>query len=192
MSTKIDYENDIHIDEEALDVEWLEQPGLMRRYTKYAAQLGKVLAFAKENVDIVKAGLDLAIRRTKTNYGFKEEDKLTESMISSTLTLQQEYIDALHAYDEAQYEYNMVQGAVKAIDQRKSSLENLVKLHGASYFAGPRVPRDLSAEVNNWNAQKNTNAKISIGKHKKVELELEDDEEEEVTPVIRRKKRTEV
>ena len=33
-----------------------------------------------------------------------------------------------------------------AIDQKKSALENLVKLHGQMYFAGPSIPRDLDKE----------------------------------------------
>jgi hypothetical protein len=29
---------------------------------------------------------------------------------------------------------------------RKAALENLVQLHGQNYFAGPKVPRNLSKE----------------------------------------------
>ena len=41
----------------------------------------------------------------------------------------------------------MAQGAVYAFEQRKTSLENLVRLHGQQYFAGPKMPRDLRKEV---------------------------------------------
>ena len=36
----MNYEKEILIDESALDVEWLEQPRLMMRYTRHAAETG--------------------------------------------------------------------------------------------------------------------------------------------------------
>jgi hypothetical protein len=44
------------------------------------------------------------------------------------------------------YEAEVLQGAVNAVDHRKDALENLVRLHGLQYFAGPKVPRNLSEE----------------------------------------------
>ena len=40
----------------------------------------------------------------------------------------------------------ILQCAQKAFDQRKAALENLVKLYGMQYFAGPSEPRDLDIE----------------------------------------------
>ena len=43
-------------------------------------------------------------------------------------------------------ESNMAKNAVKPFEQRKDMLETLSKLHGQSYFAGPKTPRDLTKE----------------------------------------------
>ena len=63
---------------------------------------------------------------------------------------------------DARYEFNTAKGAVRAVDQRKESLENLVRLHGQHYFAGPKIPRDLSSEVEQHKIRKESNAKIRI------------------------------
>ena len=54
------------------------------------------------------------------------------------------YQEANQKYLDAQYEKNMAGNAVQSMNMRKEALENLVKLHGQSYFAGPSVPHDLS------------------------------------------------
>ena len=46
----------------------------------------------------------------------------------------------------AQYELEVMGAAVRALDQKKSALENLVRLQGQNYFAGPSVPRTIGAE----------------------------------------------
>jgi hypothetical protein len=140
----LDYDKDIAIDETALDVEWLEQPRLMLRYTTHAAAAKQQLDEAKEKLDIVTAKLDADIRTSPGDYGIS---KLTESAIQGAITLSTVYQDALQTYNKTRYEHEMAQAAVRAMDQRKTALENLVRLLTASYFAGPQVPRDLSQSV---------------------------------------------
>ncbi len=73
---------------------------------------------------------------------------------------------------DAQYEYQMAQGAVQAVEQRKSALENLVKLYGQGYFAGPKTPRDISSEVLKDQKNKRVNSNVKI-KRRKNEQEKE-------------------
>jgi hypothetical protein len=49
-------------------------------------------------------------------------------------------------YLQAKFEVDTCQGAVSAIEQRKSMIEALIKLHGQQYFAGPSIPRQLNEE----------------------------------------------
>ena len=44
--------------------------------------------------------------------------------------------------------------------RQKTALENLVKLHGQQYFAGPSVPRDLSKEWERHERQKSVDAGV--------------------------------
>ena len=142
---ELHYEQDVSIDETALDVEWLQQPNLMYKYAKHQAETKKAMEEAKERLDFLKAKLEMDIRANPGDYGLS---KVTESAIASTVLLQPEYQEASKKYVEARYENDVAAAAVRAIDQKKTALENLVKLLSVSYFAGPSAPRDLSLE---WN-----------------------------------------
>lgn len=140
----MNYEKDIRIDETALDVEWLNQPELMRKYTRYQAGLQLDEDEAKENLEFITAELDKEIRSNPEKFGI---EKITEGVIKNTILLQDKYKDINKEYLNAKFENNTGKGAIKAIDNRKKALENLVTLHGQQYFAGPKVPRNLSWEV---------------------------------------------
>jgi len=155
----MNYEKDLKIDVDALDIEWAEQPGLMLKYTKIAAEARMELDESKERLGIVKAGVDLAIRSDPEKFGIV---KITESAIQSALTLNIEIKGINTKCLKAAYELEMAQGAVRAMDQRKQALENLVKLHGLQYFAGPKIPRNLSQEYQKKQDQKVSDSKVKI------------------------------
>ena len=154
----MEYEKDLKIDESALDVEWLEQPRLMMRYAKHAAQMKLNRDMAKEEVDYVRAELDKAVRSEPEAFGIA---KPTEGAVSSAIIDHEKYKKTTKKYLQAKFEYEVAKGAVSAFEQRKSSLENLVKLHGQQYFAGPSIPRDLSKEWEEREKQKDVNKKIA-------------------------------
>ncbi len=156
METRNEYEEDIRIDGEMLEFEWMDQPMKMLKYCEKYASAIKQESFAKENLDICKAELDKAIRTTPESFGIT--GKITEETVKSTILLQADYIAANHAYIEASYEAEMAKGAVRAFDQRKDALENMVRLHGQSYFAGPKVPHDYTSTKDKW--KKSDNPKI--------------------------------
>jgi len=153
----MNYEQDMTIDVDALDVEWAGQARLMLQYAKLASNTRLEVERIKEKLDILKAELDMKIRLDPEKYGIV---KLTESVVSSTIITQKEYISVNEEYLLLQYENNMAQGAVKALDGKKTALENLVKLHGQQYFAGPSVPRDLSKEWERHERQRTVDAGV--------------------------------
>jgi len=153
----MDYEKDIQIDCDALDVEWLDQPGLMMKYARYAAEMRMEADNEKEALDLIKAGLDREIRTDPEKFGI---NKITESVILNTIIIQPRHVKANDIYIQARYESEVARGAVAAIEQRKTSLENLVKLHGQKYFAGPEVPRDLSWEWEQKEKQRRVDAVV--------------------------------
>ena len=131
----MDYEKDITIDVDALDVEWAGQARLMLQYAKHAAKMRLEVDRKKEQLDIIKAELDKKIRISPEDFGIV---KLTESFVTSTIITQKEYMIVNEEFLQVAYESNMAQGAVRALEGKKTSLENLVKLYGQQYFAGPR------------------------------------------------------
>lgn len=138
----MDYKHDMHIDENALDLELIDQPELMVKYSTLLAEAKQERDLVKEELDLKRAELDLDIRDDPEKYSL---GKVTENAITNTIIQIEDYQEIQKKFHQANFEVNVLQGVVNAIDARKSALENLVKLHGQEYFAGPAVPHDLSA-----------------------------------------------
>ena len=155
---EINYLVDIEIDPTALDVEWIEQPTLAFRYAKLSVEMKQIMDLAKEELDLVKAGLDQAIRSDPLGFGVA---KITESAVTNAILTQDEYKEANKRYIEARYDFNVANAAVEAINQKTNALENLVKLNGQAYFASPSVPRDISEEWEEKQRAKKMNEKKS-------------------------------
>ena len=135
------YEKDMHIQEDALDFMCLEQPALTVKYSRMLAEARQTRDQAKEALDLVRAELDLQIRDNPEKFKLP---KVTEGSIASAILMNKRYQQAQKTLNDANFEVNVLQGVSNAIDHRKSMLEGLIKLHGQQYFAGPRVPHDLS------------------------------------------------
>lgn len=136
----MNYEQDIKIDETMLDVEWLEQPSLFMKYARHAALKEKEKDETKEQFELCKAELDKEIRSFPDRFGL---EKITDKVVENTILLQPDYKEASENFLQAKFEWMVAKGAVDSFNQRKEALENLVKLNGQSYFAGPQVPRNL-------------------------------------------------
>jgi hypothetical protein len=139
----MNYEKDITIDESGLDIEWLNQPRLMIQYATHLAEMSLRLDKKKSLLELKKAELDKAIRGNPDRFGVA---KPTETAILNAIMMNEEYQEIEHQVLDAKYQVDIAKAAVRAIDGKKDALENLVRLHGQQYFAGPKLPRDLSAE----------------------------------------------
>ncbi|TET23415.1 MAG: hypothetical protein E3J78_02285, partial [Candidatus Cloacimonadota bacterium] len=142
----MNYEQDIIIDESALDIEWIDQASLALKYGRHWAVCRQELQQAEENIKLVRAEL------VKEAFADAEEifgnPKPTAPAIESYYRTHHKHIQAKKDWVEAQFESNVAEIAYKEISYaRKSALENLVKLHGQQYFAGPSVPRNIEEEV---------------------------------------------
>lgn len=153
----MNYEQDIKIDHDALDIEWLEQPELMMRYSRHQARCALDYDKAKERLEVVKAELDKQIRQHPEKY---EIAKITETVILNTIITQPKYTATQGEMLDAKFEWDIARAAVNAINGRKDALENLVRLHGMQYFAGPKMPRDLNREVERKRQQTNVDAGV--------------------------------
>lgn len=160
----LDYERDLYIDESSLDVEWLNQPLLMLRYTRERAKAEREVARLKRKLRITAATLDKDVR---TNPGdFKITVKLTETVVLNAVLCDEEYEEVEKELMEANYELSMIEGAVESIKQRKDALQDLVRLFGQQYFAGPAMPRDISHEVKQRHVKQISNSNVKITRRK--------------------------
>jgi hypothetical protein len=112
----MDYEKDISIDEEALDIEWLEQPRLMMQYSKHLAQTRMELDNLKQQLEITKAEID---RKIRANPGKYKIEKVTDKAIESVTITTPEYKQAFQEYLDAKYESDMAMSAVRASSKER-------------------------------------------------------------------------
>lgn len=158
------YEEDVRIDQDALDVEWLNQPSLALRYGKHWAGCVEDLARAEEELKITVADLTDMVNQEPTKY-LGEGVKATVGNIESFIIRHDDYKAAKEEVIKRQYEANVAAIAKNEIgNSRKAALENLVRLHGQQYFAGPSVPRDLTAEA----LKKEQTKRVDAGVHRKM------------------------
>lgn len=150
----MNYEQDIQIDPTALDVEWVQQASLVLKYNRLVTEWERTVERSKRNLDVITAELDSKIRKNPDKYGL---DKVTETGVAWAVKVQPEYEEAYTEYLEARYEASMAQAASRALQDKRSALENLVRLHGQNYFAGPNLPREIDQEWGKKQAQKVSN-----------------------------------
>jgi len=157
----IDFEKDIEIDCDALDIEWLEQPRLALKYCQYVAKLRGKVNRLQENKKTKRSELILQVNQSPKELLNKEKPNAGD--IEAHYRNHPEYRRIIEQLLLAEEELEYAEGAKNEICfTRKAALENLVQLHGQMYFAGPKVPRNLKKEVD----EKRSNAKITMRRKK--------------------------
>ena len=132
------YKEDLQIDMNSLETEWEKQPVLYMEYAEQLAEANRERDYKKQVLEIVTAELD---KKARTDYSIEQElGKLTEKAINSWIIIQDEYRQAQFELTESKHEAAILSAAVSAIEQKKSALENLVKLWAAGYYSTPREP----------------------------------------------------
>ncbi len=141
----LNFKEDIKIDPEALDVEWLRQAELGGKYARNATRLRKLANLAEQKVKVIKA--ELIKRCNEDPKRITGKDKPNAADIEAYYRTHSKHKEAKEEWIEAVYEADMAELAQKEISYgRKAALEALVSLFTAQYFAGPVTPRNLSKE----------------------------------------------
>lgn len=141
---ELNLDQDLSIDPDSLDVEWLRQPRLFMKWSEMFADASNELEDAKMKLEVTRAEVDAAIRLNPEE--FMGNVKVTEGSISATILTHKDYQAVNQEYLRLRYRADLLKKAVSAMEQKRDALENLVKLHGQNYFAGPSSPRDLKGE----------------------------------------------
>ena len=138
MKDDRELEIELDIDPNALDRECVKQPRLRRYYGRLLADARRDVAVAKADRDLTEAELRLKIRTKPNDYDL---EKITEAAVGETVLTQPGYKRAARRVIDSQHEVDVLaESAVAAIDHRKKSLEDLVQLQLAGYYAEPRLP----------------------------------------------------
>lgn len=148
-----EFQEDRHIDVNALDVEVAKQPELFFKWSERAVNAKAKVDSAKLRMDVVEATLLASARQHPDDFGIA--GRVTDSSVKAAVAIHPDYIKAVKEWHDAREEAGMLSAAVQTMEQKKRMLESLITLHGQNYFAGPSTPRDLGAA---WAAQQERSA----------------------------------
>lgn len=131
---------DRQLDPAELDVAALEQADLYGKWAERAAEAKGASEDVDLAFDIIVAKLEQQVRADPAIFGIEKE---SESAFKSVVKTLPEYEKAGRACNAAKTEAALTAAAERAMAQRKGMIEELIRLHGQQYFAGPDVPHDL-------------------------------------------------
>lgn len=132
-----DTENIVAIDEDELGRECVKLPTATLRASHRAADMKRDVVELKAELDVIEADISKRVRAAPGKYGVDE--KVTEKAVAAVIALQKEYQDKQREIRAAQYEQDLAQALVNALEHKKRSLTLLVELHGMGYFAAPKI-----------------------------------------------------
>lgn len=160
MDRELDYAKDSKIDIDALDLEWMNQPDLEHLYIKQVSiyrrrviKLTEKEILAHEKVKSVRSKLVQKCHQKPEKYvgATKATEKQAEAFYRTHpdyLIAKRKWIKIQTKLENAKDDWQTASDMKDLIHfTRTKALEELVNLHGQSYFAGPNVPRDLTKEI---------------------------------------------
>lgn len=121
----------LEIDMFDLDNELKNQSSIYFMYASMLADADFEARRCKEVIELAEAEAD---NRARNNA----PGKVTEALIKTMVAQDDEVLEAHRVYLDALNRRNKIEAAVKAFEQRKSCLDNLVRLHTTQYFAEPQ------------------------------------------------------
>lgn len=125
------------IDRDALDLEWMDQPRLIRKFTRLEADARFDLDEAEAALKLVEAQLLLDIRGRPDRYGF--EKRPTDATVKAAVITQKKYQRAVHAVNEAKHIVGLMASGSRTASHRKTALEKLVDLEWMDYRSEPKT-----------------------------------------------------
>jgi len=141
--SELNYQRDLQIEVDALDLEWIRHSHKYMLYSEAAARANDIVRKRKNDLEITDAKLDQEIRVASEGEG----KKMTADAIKAAILADDRHIKALIEYNDSLYQAELCTSAVKSMDHKKVALQSLVQLWAGSYFAGPKTPRNIKKEI---------------------------------------------
>lgn len=138
-------QSDIEINQYQLENECITMSSTYFKYADMVREAKADVSICADNLKVVTAERSIAIREFLSNSG----KRVTEGIIESTVQSDGEVKIAMQKLREATATYERLNVAVKALEIKKSELDNLVKLRcNSMYVDSPSKPtRDIKNET---------------------------------------------
>lgn len=135
-----DFSDEVSINKYKLDDELVEQPQRYYNWAKLEAKAADEVALLKDKVEIVKAEVEIRIRKHPTAYDLPDNPK--EALIKAAVLIQPKVKRINKKLLKAMKTHRLLTKAEKSFEHRKKSLEGLVSLNIQMHFATPKsIPR---------------------------------------------------
>lgn len=134
----------VDVDENDLEREWVQQARLCESHVHLLASVKKELAEAEAEMEVIDAEIKDHVRKHPDEYNL---DKVTENSIRETLVRQKKHREANQKVIDVQHKADLLTGTVRAIDHKKTALENLVNMRGQSWYSSPKAPPDVQERM---------------------------------------------
>lgn len=134
MENERDYKEDIKIDENHLEKEWIEQASLYLYYAEAAAEASYEKDKRKSMLEFSYSKLYADVKEHWSNYF---ETKPTEPACKEWIITQKSYQKAEKLFIKATKRANILLNVKTAFDHRKKALENLVSLRIGGFYSEP-------------------------------------------------------
>lgn len=156
-----DFESDITINPDELDIAALEQSNLAMKYSRLTADAERAAKKAHEKVKVLRSQLVKDVSNDPERLLGKGQ-KATGVLIEAYYRDHPDYKAAKKELVEAEYQRDIMKAASDHVAfQRKKMIEILAQLLQAEYFSSPSVPRDLSTE---WKKRKSESIENTVAK----------------------------
>lgn len=137
-----EFDLDKKIDPLQLDIEAVRLPEIFFKWAEKAVEAKSEVDRLKLKADTILAEMENDIREKPGRYGL---EKATDASVKAKAATQEKYQQANERYFRARDDSALLDKAVQAIEIKKRMIEVLVTLFGQQYFAGPSMPRNLTA-----------------------------------------------
>jgi len=131
---------DKSIDPGQLDVEAVRQADVFFKWAERAVEAKALADRCKLKLELLLVRLEMQCRTAPEDFGLT---KTSEAAVAAVVKAHPDYEKSSIEYINARRDAAILSEAVNAMQQKKSMLEEMIKLHGQQYFAGPSVPRDI-------------------------------------------------
>ena len=136
------FKKDLAINEHKLNQELLRQPQLYYDYAKLATQAKCDMEDAKDDLEIIKAKIDVKIRKDKEKY-----DVSTEQSIKSAVEKHPKVVRFKEKYSKKRRVSLLLEKAEKALEQRKRMLQMYVYRSVNNMHSNVKIPREKDREL---------------------------------------------
>lgn len=136
--------SDIEIDQYHLENECITMSSTYYNYADMAREAKSLVSEKADALKVIQAERNIAIREQCANEG----KKVTEGIIASMVQSDSEVVNAMKELREAEATFDRINVGVKALEIKKSELDNLVKLRcNGNYVDNVAKPtRDIKYE----------------------------------------------